>query len=81
MPSVQTTSYPVRAVYIDRMIYWYGMNVAANLGVPGYAQPHDYNYIIFAFWCCNNNALDVAIVWQNISMYLGEKNPWGTTDK
>jgi len=81
MPSVQTTSYPVRAVYIDRMIYWYGMNVAANLGVPGYAQPHDYNYIIFAFWSCNNNALDVAIVWQNISMYLGEKNPWGTTDK
>ena len=81
MPSVIPTNYPVRAVYIDRMIYWYGMNVAANLGVPGYATPHEYNYIIFAFWSCNNNALDVAIVWQNISMYLGEKNPWGTTDK
>jgi hypothetical protein len=76
--SVQTPSYPVRAVYIDRMIYWYGMNVAKNLGLPGYADPHDYNYIIFAFWSCKRGPLDVTLVWQNISKYLGDKNPWGT---
>ena len=80
MASLSANSYPVRAVYIDRMIYWYGMNVAANLGLPGYATLHDYNYIIFAFWSCNNNPEDVALVWQNISMYVGENNPWGSSD-
>jgi len=76
---IPQNNYPIRAVYIDRMIYWYGMNVAGNLGLPGYATPHDYNYIIFAFWSCANAPEDVALVWQNISMYLGD-NPWGTTD-
>jgi len=78
--SIPANNYPVRAVYIDRMIYWYGMNVAANLGLPGYATLHNYNYIIFAFWSCNNNPEDVALVWQNISMYVGDTNPWGSTD-
>ena len=80
-PSVQTPSYPVRATYINRMLYWYGMNVAKNLGLPGYADPHEYNYILFAFWSCNNGPLDVAVVWQNISTYVGENNPWGTTNQ
>ena len=76
--SVQPPSYPVRAVYIDRLLYWYGMNVAKNLGLPGYADPHDYNYILFAFWSCKRGPLDVSLVWQNISKYLGDKNPWGS---
>jgi chitinase len=63
------------------MTSWYGMTVAAGLGVPGYAAKHDYNYLIFAFWGCKNGPMDVGIVWQNLSSYLGEKNPWGTTDR
>ncbi len=78
---IPANNYPVRAVYIDRMTIWYGMGVAANLGVPGYATPHDYNHIIFAFWSCSSNPEDVALVWQNISMYVGDQNPWGTTDQ
>jgi len=74
--SVQPPSYPVRAAFINRMLYWYGPNVAANLGLPGYATLHDYNYILFAFWSCSSGPLDVAVVWQNISTYIGENNPW-----
>ena len=78
--SIPANNYPIRAVYIDRITSWYGMSVAACLGLPGYAAPHDYNYIIFAFWSCKNPPEDIALVWQNISMYLGETNPFGTTD-
>lgn len=75
-----STSYPVRAVYIDRMTTWWGINVAANLGLPGYAQPHSYNHIIFSFWSCSGNPVDVGLVWQNIHQYIDpDHNPWGTT--
>ena len=78
---IPQNNYPIRAAYIDKMTSWYGMNVAKGLGLPGYAAPHEYNYIIFAFWSCNQGPLDVALAWQNISMYLGEKNPFGSTDR
>ena len=33
--------YPIRVGYIDHSHYWYGDNIAADWGVPGYAQnPH-----------------------------------------
>jgi hypothetical protein len=75
-----STSYPVRATYIDRMTTWWGINVAANLGLPGYAQNHDYNHIIFSFWSCSGSNVDVGLVWQNIHQYIDpDHNPWGTT--
>ena len=79
--SIPQNNYPVRAVYIDKLMSWYGMDVAKNLGLPGYATPHVYNHILFAFWSCAQEPLDVAKVWQNISMYLGDQNPFGTTDR
>lgn len=75
-----SASYPVRAVYIDRMTSWWGIGVAGNLGLPGYAQPHDYNHIIFSFWSCSGSPVDVGLVWQNINQYIDPgHNPWGTT--
>ena len=73
-------TFPVRAAYIDRMLSWYGMSVATGLGIPGYAT-HDYNFIIFAFWSCNSGPLDVSLVWQNLSLYLGQNNPYGKTNE
>ena len=78
--SIPANSYPIRAAYIDKMLSWYGMSVASGLGVPGYAADHEYNYILFAFWTCNGGPVDVGIVWQNLSMYLGDQNPYGSTD-
>ena len=57
------------------------MSVAKELGLPGYAPPHVYNHIIFTFWSCSRGPLDISLVWQNISQYLGDQNPFGTTDR
>ena len=57
------------------------MDVAKGFALPGYAAPHVYNYIIFAFWSCKSGPLDIALAWQNIAGYLGEKNPFGSTNK
>jgi uncharacterized membrane protein len=36
-----TVKYPVRAVYIDKILSWWPpASIAAGLGVPGYATPH-----------------------------------------
>ena len=81
LTAIPQNNYPIRAGYIDQMTSWYGMDVAKGLGLPGYAAPHDYNYLIFAFWSCSRGPLDVTLAWQNISMYLGEENPFGKTDR
>ena len=52
LTAIPQNNYPIRAGYIDQMTSWYGMDVAKGLGLPGYAAPHDYNYLIYAFWSC-----------------------------
>ena len=81
LSGIPQNSYPIRGAYIDKLTVWYGMDVAKGFALPGYAPPHEYNYIIFAFWSCNSGPLDIALAWSKISGYLGEKNPFGSTDR
>ena len=46
-------NYPIRLGYINKISHWWGDNIAKDLGVPGYAPDHDYNYILLAFWKCH----------------------------
>jgi hypothetical protein len=57
-------NYPVRSAYIDKVASWWPpASLAAGMGVPGYAAPHDYNYLILSFWSCNSGNLDMVKVW------------------
>lgn len=77
--SIPTIDYPVRLTYVNRILDWSsGPGVAKSMGVPGYAPPHKYNYICFAFWTYFNGPLDVALVWNNSLTYFG--NTFGSTD-
>ena len=70
--------YPIRVGYIDHSHYWYGDNIAADWGVPGYSQyPHDYNFIFLAFWRCNSEPKDMALIWSNAYKYFGPRNSFG----
>ena len=70
--------YPIRVGYIDHSHYWYGDNIAADWGVPGYSQyTHDYNFIFLAFWKCNSELRDMALIWANAYKYFGPKNTFG----
>lgn len=75
--TLSPNSYPIRAVYIDRNAKWYGDKIAPGLGVPGYAASHDYNYILLAFWSCNSDPKDMALIWANASQYFGPANSFG----
>lgn len=56
-------NYPVRFAYIDWILTENSVNEKlAGIGVPGYAKPHIYNYIAFAFWSYRG-ALDFAKKW------------------
>ena len=67
----KVSSYPIRVGYIDRSTSWYGDAIAAGLGVPGYAKPHDYNFILLAFWSCSGAPKDMAMIWAGAYTYFG----------
>jgi hypothetical protein len=61
------------------MTHWWGDNIAKDLGTPGMAESHDYNYILLAFWKCGGNPLDIALMWGDAYTYFGDQNTIGTT--
>ena len=77
--TLQPNNYPIRAAYIDRTPYWYGDNIAKGWAVPGYAAPHDYNYILLAFWSCAGAPKDMAGIWSNARTYFDQDNSFGST--
>ena len=70
-------NYPIRAVYIDRSQYWYGDKIAISLAVPGYAPAHEYNYVLLAFWSCNSEPKDMALIWTDAYKFFGQGNSFG----
>ena len=75
--TLQPNNYPIRAAYIDRTSYWYGDNIAKGWGVPGYAGPHDYNYILLAFWSCSGTHYDMAAIWARALDFFDTGNSFG----
>ena len=72
-------NYPVRFTYINTINSWASQNaILAGLGVPGYAKPHTYNYIAFAFWSFSG-PLDMAKVWNDPVKYIGASPDLGST--
>jgi hypothetical protein len=59
--------------------WWPAENIAADLGVPGYARSTKYNVFNLAFWTKSYGALDVAQLWANPLFYMTEENPFGST--
>ncbi len=43
------------------------------MAVPGYAQPHSYNYVALAFWTCQNGPIDVTKAWDDPIKFFGEE--------
>lgn len=55
----------IKVAYVDRLSsYWGAANVAAAIGLPGYAKSTLYNVINLAFILENGEA-DAASVWAN----------------
>ena len=77
--SREKLNYPIRVGYIDRSSAWYGDAIAAGLGVPGYAAPHDYNYILLAFWSCAGAPKDMAMIWASAWTYFAQGNSFGNS--
>jgi hypothetical protein len=73
-------NYPVRLVYIDSIAQWYGDAIATGLGVPGFAAPHIYNHMVFAFWL-TSGPCDVAMIWSNPLLYFGGQSQFGSTNQ
>jgi len=71
--------YPIRAAFINRLVSWAPDQMAASLAVPGYAPPHNYNYIILAFWSCQKGAMDAVFPWIDPLTYFGAVNDFGNT--
>ena len=69
--------YPVRLAWVNRSPYWYGDNIAKAWGVPGFAPPHIYNYIVLTFWSCNGAPKDMAMMWRDASLYFGDQSSFG----
>jgi hypothetical protein len=79
--SVPPIDYPVRFTYIDKILDWSSpQGIAKSIGVPGYAPPHKYNYVCFAFWTYSYGPLDVAKVWNNPIAYFGASSIFGSTN-
>ena len=74
------TNYPVRLGYINKVTHWWGDNIAVDLGTPGMAPAHDYNYMLLTFWKCQGDPLDIALLWQNAHSYFGDTTKLGSTN-
>ena len=48
------------------------------MGVPGYATPTIYNYIVFAFWG-SSGPMDVVSVWGDPVKFFGADSVFGKT--
>jgi len=72
-------NYPIRISFINRMQYWYGDKIAESWGVPGFAPPHTYNYLVMAFWSCAGNPKDVVQVWATAGQNFGDRSVFGNT--
>lgn len=72
-------NYPVRFTYINSINSWNSQkDILSGMGVPGYAQPHKYNYIALAFWSYIG-LLDMAKVWDDPVKYIGPSADFGST--
>ncbi len=48
------------------------------MGVPGYAKPTIYNYIVLAFWS-SNKPLDIVEIWADPVKFFGAGSVFGKT--
>jgi len=72
--------YPVRFAYINNIAQWWPPEkIAAELGVPEYAEPHIYNYMAFSFWSYQNGPLDIVQLWSDPVKFFGPDSPFGKT--
>ena len=62
------------------MQHWWGINVAADLAVPGYAKNNKYDVIILTFWL-SYGAADSAAMFANPLSYFGNETPLGKTNE
>ena len=65
-------NYPVRLTYVNsfNVSYWADPAlIAKGVGIPGYAENHTYNYIVYAFWTYNA-PLDIAKMWDDPQSYF-----------
>ena len=74
--AIPKNNYPIRLAFINRISSWYGDNIAKSLGVPGFAEPHIFNYIVITFWGCGS-VKDVAMVWRDAKLYFGDQTTLG----
>lgn len=73
-------NYPVRFSYVDKISNWWPPDkIAADLGAPGYAGYHLYNFIAFSFWTYQHGPVDIALLWDDPMKYFGNDNPFGTS--
>ena len=52
--------------------------IAAGMGVPGYAAPTIYNYIVLAFWS-SSGPVDIVGIWADPVKYFGADSIFGKT--
>jgi hypothetical protein len=65
---------PVGATNLDSVNFWWPPEkTVADLGVPGYAPNNMYNTFIFGTWTCKSGAFDIAMLWNQASLYLSTK--------
>lgn len=73
-------SYPVRFTYVNKISNWWPPEkIATDLGVPGYANYHMYNFVAFAFWTYQHGPLDIALLWDDPMKFFGSPNVFGST--
>ena len=67
----QMTCEPIRLVYVDQITAWWPpQTMAHDMAVPGYATPHNYNYVALAFWL-STGPTDIALLWSDPITYMG----------
>ena len=68
----QTINRPIRLAYVNILNSWWpAEDIAAGLGVPGYASDNIYNYIALTFWSCGNRVFDTVKTWDDPIRYIG----------
>jgi len=73
-------NYPVRFGYVNKIANWWPPEkIAADLGVPGFASYHMYNYITLCFWTYQHGPVDIVLLWDDPVKYFGGENPFGAT--
>jgi hypothetical protein len=73
-------NYPVRFTYVNKIANWWPPEkIAADLGIPGFANYHMYNYIALSFWTYRNGPVDLVTLWDDPIKYFGADNPFGKT--